>query len=180
MSSAFSQLRKATPQKPTPALRVVQLQPSAFASDWPEKPVVAVSVGLRLISDADVETARAEAARRALDLHDQDGDEDNQADAFKDALLSWIVARGTCKPSNILLPWFSHEDVPRDALTPAGKLYLYEALERLTVEESPLSRAATDEEIAGMPIATTLAAATPGSALRFRRLIAHAIDTLSV
>jgi hypothetical protein len=119
---------------------------SAFADVWSGKPAGDVAIGLRVLSEADVQTARAEAAKLAVELHPEDGDD--RIDAFNDALVRWAVARGTTDPNDVRRPYFeAAEDTVRDALTSHGALAVYEALERLTIETSPLEPPASNDDL---------------------------------
>lgn len=120
---------------------VVDLPASAWAQTWQSAPTQAVRVGLRLLAANDYTTARAVAADKACTLHPEGpmpARHDFQ-DAYNDALMIFAVARGTCDPSDISLPWLeAAEDNLGLALTPDGVRYLWDALERLRVQSSPL------------------------------------------
>lgn len=171
--------------KPEPAT-VVAVEPGHFADTWPEKPSGAVLVGLRLVSEADYQTARAEAAKRAWDhFPDEDLDGDERVDCFNDALAAWIVARGTTQPDNATKPWLdmAHDNVQL-ALTTGGLRFLFDQITALMIERSPLSPEASDADIARLVDALGSGAAwssASGVTVRHaRRLLRRAMDLLAV
>ncbi len=131
-----------------PAPRTLVLPPSIFASEWPGRPKEPVVVGLRLLPDAEEQTARAEAVKLALELHPE-GD-DAWVEAYNDALLRWIVARGICDPNDLTQPtqiFPMAEDQVRQALTSSGVRYVFDAIERLQLETSPAYAEASEDEL---------------------------------
>lgn len=148
---AFSQVVRREAEAPRPAARIATLPTNAFADTWSGKPKSPVKVGVRLLSDKDVEVARAEAARKAFALHPRGQDDPNFVDAFNDALMRTAVAFGTCRPENVALPYFDvAEDMVWVALTSFGVKRLYEELESLALESSPLTPEASDDDLADM------------------------------
>lgn len=137
-----------------PAERVVGLPPSAYAGAWEgERPQTVQPVGLRALSEGDIETARAEAARIAWEAHpERQGGAEAAAlrvAAYEDAEMRLAVARAACKPDDQSAPFHElPDDWARFALTPAGVRLLWDELERLTLEMSPTMPHATAEECA--------------------------------
>lgn len=165
---------------------VVTLSPEHFADTWPQKPAEAVQVGLRLVSEADLQTARAEAARRAWDrFPDEDLDEDERVDAYNAALTTWIVARATCKPDNANQPWIdmAQDNLPL-ALTTGGLLTLWHRVEGLVAERSPLSPEATEDDLVRLATAIQSGAAWSSAdeptRKRARRLLHRALTLLAI
>lgn len=129
----------------TPERHVV-LEPSAWADDWNEKPVGEFAFGLRKISDADTQTARAEAVKYAISMHD---DREGQIESYNDALMRWLIIRGTCDSNNVLqnAPIFDgSEENLRNALTSKAIRYVWDEMERYHLECSPVVSEATDED----------------------------------
>lgn len=167
----------------TPVRHVV-LRSDAFADDWAEKPEDGgeIAIGLRKISDADSTTARAEAAKFAMDMHD---DETGQVEAFNDALMRWLVVRGTCDANNNTLnaPLFdgSEENV-RNALTSKGIRYVWDEIEKFHLETSPLVPVATNEDMLALAELLKrpelLEQMTVGAALRVRKLLGFCLSEL--
>lgn len=149
--AAFSSLVAAAKR---PAARVVALPPDAYAGTWEgERPQTVQAVGLRTLSESDIETMRAEAARVAWEMHpDRQGGADAAAlrvAAYEDAEMRLAVARAACKPDDQTAPFHDlPDDWARHALTPAGVRLLWDELDRLTVETSPTMPEATPEECA--------------------------------
>lgn len=183
---AFSAIA-APPMRPAPLC--VTLQPSAYADTWegvkPQGPFV---VGLRTISEDEVEKARAEAARIAYECHPerQSGDAADEArrEAYADALVRLAVARASCSPDDVSRPYSEiPDDWARHALTADAVRRLWDALERLTVESSPTAPIATDADCAELAALLVDSAAwarvsTP-DAMRARRLLAAAFELLT-
>ncbi len=156
------------------AERVVSVPASMFA-DTGDKPAGDEQIGLRRLSEADVQQARAQAAHRALALHD---DHDGQIEAFNDALMAWAVARGTCSPDDVTAPFFEMaEDTVQVRLTSEGIRYLYDEIDRLSIEGSPLQPVATPEQLTELAQWFTTGerwGAVPAAvARRVMRLLAH-------
>lgn len=137
--SSYDQALKKTPG------RTLVLEPWVFADSWEKKPREAVCVGLRLMSEAEKTTARAESGRVAIELHPEGGP--NAVDAFNDLLLRHCVAFGICDPNDIMQPWHLMdlaEEAVRIALTSRGARFIYEAIERYEIESSALSNEIED------------------------------------
>lgn len=130
------------------------LQPSAYATDYVRRPDEPVSIGLRLLSEADLQAARAGATKCAVDLFPGDGESDAAVLAYNDALLREVVARAACDPNDARQPYFQgDEEEVREALTSDGCRAVWDELERLAIERSPLAPLADDAEIASLPAA---------------------------
>ena len=160
--------------------KVISIHPNAFASTWEKRPQVAVEVGLRLVPDEDLQTARAEAVKFALEMHSRE-DEDELNACFNDALLRWRIAKTCCSPDDTRRPFWEYaEDTVRVALTTEGVKSLAHEIELLELETSPLYAPATDDEIQdlvailndGPPWAKMSAAEQRGT----RRLLTAVLD----
>ena len=157
-----------TKRKP---LRVVRLEPDDFATSWKNRPERAIAVGLRLISDAEENVARAAAVEAV----------EHPAVAtaeYNDALVSGIVAAAICDPNDAqrdpdALP--CPRDMIRRYLTAKAIGRLYHDIDALVAEASPASRAATDEELDELADLIDGGNVTP----RARRLLAAALDELT-
>jgi hypothetical protein len=166
-----------------PPPKTVVVEPEAFAPNWGHRPKTAVAVGLQNLSDDDETTARSEAEKFTNRLGHED--RENWIDAFNDALMAELVARSVCDPNdvrneqaNLPLP----EDHLRAALTPAGIRYLYDELERLKVESSPLHPEATDAELTELVEALAaddiLSTLDPVAEKRVRRFLLFCLDEI--
>lgn len=173
------------------AERTVPLDPSAFADDCMRRPAVALPVGLRRLSEADLNTARACAAKLAWELHPEPLDVDAREECYTATLMRWAVARGTCRPDDVSFGFFKRdEDDVRADLSPQGVKFLYEQVERFHIEMSPLN------PLLGRPGIVQLAGlllSLPGTtdeelfatmpapkAARLRRLLGFVLDELSM
>lgn len=117
-----------------PASETIDLPVSAWAHSWPSIPRQTVKVGLRLLSSHDYVTARAIADEKVSALHSS-----FSVDSYNDALMAYAVARGTCDPHNVAESWLeAAEDNITMALTADGIRFLWDALERYRVANSPL------------------------------------------
>ena len=176
---------KAAPAKARLPLRVISLPPTAYRDTWPGRPTTDEKVGLRLLGDHDQQMARSTAAKRAFSRHPKGPDVDpGWIEAHNDALLQWAVARGTCKPEDVLMPFFqAAEENVELALTSDGIRYLYEQIEILAIEESPVSATATDADIGDLiemlQAGTAWGRMPIARAERLRRVLGHAIEELA-
>jgi len=118
--------------------RVVQIPPTAWAEGHPEAPVTAVDVGLKLLSEQDVQEAKVTAARVIAELYGQVDDEESIVSGYNDALMRACVGRATCKPDSAATPFFElGEDEIRVKLTPEGIRGLYQEIEANHLALSP-------------------------------------------
>jgi hypothetical protein len=148
--SVYSEVETRKP----PAFALVS--PSAFQENWEERPTDTVAIGLRLIADADIEDARVEAARRAHQLFPNAATDANVAEVwvscFTDALVRWIVARGTCDANDVTKPWelwrAAPEDQARETLTDLGARFLFDEWEKMRITVDIGIPEATDADIA--------------------------------
>lgn len=143
--------------------KVITVEPNAFASEWETRPLEPVAIGLRIIPDEDLQTARAEAAKFAQGMHDDIGTQE-AADCFNDALLRWIIARSTCQPDDVRQPFFEFaEDTVRVALSTEGVKAISFQLEVFKTETSPLLKPIDHEE--ELDLAHILTEGAPWSAM---------------
>lgn len=181
--TTFKKIREAGDRMPE---RHSLLESNAFADDWRDKPPGGeLLLGLRRYSDGDAQTARAEAARFAASMHEEI-DREGQVEAFNDALMRWLVVRGTCDANDITLnaPLFdgSEENV-RNALTSKAIRFLWDEIERYHLEVSPVVPEATDEEMLKLgellKQPSLLEDMSPGSQKRFRKLAGFLLSEMN-
>ncbi len=164
--------------------RVAILSPSAFADTWESKPTADVAVGLRLLSERELQTAKAEASKSIEKMYvGDDGeifDHEKAVEAWNDALVRWAVAYATCDPNDVTKPYFDFaEDVIAVALTPQGIRRLWDEWRVLVEETSPLSPELDAEGIASLVGALCRLDALPPSAQRrVRRLLGACLTEL--
>lgn len=182
--SAFSELETGRP----PGNVVVPA--GAFASTWDDRPLEEVCMGLRLLADADLEDARVEAFKRASELipdHDDNAEKTELWIAsFQDALMHWIIARGTCDVNDVAKSWEGWEAAPEDmvptSLTDRGAQHIFDAWERMRIGVDIGTPEASAEDLALLPALIErlprLEAASRTRACRVRRLMRFALEEL--
>lgn len=179
--SAFSVVEKRKP----PSNVVVPLR--AFDETWESRPKGDVCIGLRLVAEDDIQTARSQAGKIAKKLHPRAAvgslDQELWFDAYRDALVRWIVARGTCDPNDVTRAWEGWSTAPEDivaiALTTDGVRLIFNAWERMRIASDPTTPEATDEEIVKLAMAQDRLSTLPrAEAACLRRLLRHCLDQL--
>lgn len=180
--SAFRQTLETVARLPP---HVVVLAPSEWADTWSDRPETPVPVGLRLISETDASLCRAEAARKAWDLHAGDEDEEGRAEAYNGALMALALARAICQPEDVTARFFETglaEDMVGLAWTSETVERLFGELEALHIRESPCAPelGAAECEALGRALASGVAweCVEGGRARRARRLLAAVIELL--
>lgn len=160
------------------------LPPTSWGSEWSGKPTEDVALGLRHISDDDLQIARAEAAKYARQMHD-DADREGQIEAFNDALMRWTIVRATCDANDTRLasPFFEgSEDNVRLALTSQAIRFLWDRIERFHLTFSPIVPEATDEALGQLAVLLMTRPhwdkIKPGAQKRFRKLAAFLLTEL--
>jgi hypothetical protein len=126
--------------------RVVELPPSAWSADRPDRPMSAVSIGIRVPSDDDTEAAKEAAMERVAQLP-SGADQSDRIDAYNDALVKNLVACSTCVPTDVTQRFFGMgEDEIDVRLTTDGVRRLWHEVEALRIAENPGMPEAGDEE----------------------------------
>lgn len=165
-----------TEQKPLPAGHFT-LKPEHWASASKDRPLTSVRLGLRFLSDGDLTYAQAIAKERS----------EKSPENYKRELITCAAAVALCDPEDASQPpeLFPAPDTQiKSALRPEAIQAIYDELERLMIETSPISPEATDEEL--YDLAETIAdgavgildATSPARASRFRRLARYLLDEL--
>lgn len=182
--SSFSEVENRRP----PGKIVVP--PEAWANTWVDRPEEDVAIGLRFVADVDLEDARVEAYRRAKELHPEfESSEPVEAmfiASFQDALVRWIIGRGTCDVNDVHKPWSlwsaAPEDMPRVTLTDVGAQLIFDAWERMRIENDIGTAVASDEDLALLPELLTrlplIRAKSRTEELRLRRLLRFVLEAL--
>lgn len=144
--------------------KIVVLAPSSFAFDYPQRPSDEVALGLRTISERDVQIAKAEASKAMIRTYGEpDGslrDPEKAFEYWNDAFTTYALARATCDANDIEKPYF-----PRAEDT-IGKALTSEALQKLWAEYSLMSRTTGDRAKIGDDEAEQLGKALERGALR--------------
>ncbi len=164
------------------APKVVEVVPSAWADTYPKKPAQPVRIGLRRIADGDMRDAREQAAKVAWRVHPQPQDEELRIAAFNDHLVLWIVSRATCKPDDVLAPFWAmpQDEIPMQ-LTTQGQRLLYDKFEELKLEDSPLESEATADDLhrLGALLSAGGAGIAASAPARTRRLLRHCLTLVA-
>lgn len=175
------------------APRVVVLPPSAFASDWKDRPTdpndpdAEVAIGVRFISATDIDVARAEAYRRAVAWM-TDGGKTHDVSEYEacrnDQLLYLLVARAACDVNDIDQPWFPRpaEDTIRDCLTAEGARRIWDEMQILHAGSGVGMPVAGDGEVKKLAAilweGSALAKASPAVQLEARKLVSYLLEQL--
>lgn len=185
--SAFSKQRAAAagsdPAQPTKRAPdgFVTIPLSAYADTWRQRPAAPAKVGLRQLAERDYESGAKEAMEEAYKAFPTDAD--RREEHFVNALMRWVIARGTCAADDIAKPaWSSHDEYVAGAFTPDGIKLLFQAVEDHKITASCLGREidaagfAALARIAGAPLAVDrmLRQLTP----REKRRLAHCLGEM--
>jgi hypothetical protein len=158
-----------------PAAGSYTIKPDGWASSYKERPVCALKIGLRLLSDSDITYAKA----IAKDIAERRPDDE------KRALILGAVSAAICDLNNAALA-HEHfqqpdEDLPR-MLRAETIQAIYEELERLIISTSPLYPEASDEEIVclmGMLDLDDIDSLEGPKSSRVRRYLRFVLDELT-
>lgn len=160
------------------AAGLFRLELHHWASSYEKKPAMAVNLGIRLPSDADLSYARSIARER----------DEKQPGNEKRNLINATVAAVLCDPENAAEPhdlFQFPDDQILTALQPSTIQAIFDEVERLMVDTSPISPEATDEQIVSLMGALAdgeldeLQARDPGKAASARRYLNHCLDLLT-
>jgi len=178
--SGFSQVRLDNRKPP----RIIVFPPTIFSDTWKSRPTADVAIGIRVPGDYDVSCARANAARIAWDLHPLEADVSGRMDAMNDAIMREFCSLGMCSANDVYQAYFpDQEDDVRMKLTTEGAKRIFDEVEQLQIETSPVHREADDDECVLLAGALTVASETIDAlpafkAKRIRRLVAFLHDEL--
>jgi hypothetical protein len=129
-------------------LRFVTLLPEHYNRDAPQKPRGPQKIGIRTVGHPDRGAARA-AAAKAMKAFPGPDLVVHRIDAGNDALGAWMVARGTCKPDDVSKPFFQAGELNIPILLRSETIrFLYDEIEKLSIETSPVARRATSRDLA--------------------------------
>lgn len=165
-----------------PAPKTVDLEPDDFAHEWSERPMTTLVVGMRLVSERDIENARQFAIDRAVRMHPNPGDD--RIDCYNDSLMAAIVGRALCQHDDASQAFFGMpEDDAAQALTPEGIRRIFHAYDAMKIELAPGAPEADDEEL--MELSSLLLSDEAwgqlpvAKAKRLRRFCREVLDELS-
>ncbi len=167
-------------------LRTIVFPRDGFSDNWSGKPHEDVAIGLRLLSESDIQQARSEATKQAIQWYEgREGeciDEDSRTDSFNDSLIRFAVARGTCDPNNKSKAYFDlAEETVRLALTSEGARFIWDELIRLHigtgVNITPISLEDL-RDLARRLQSGGVEMLPPAKKLEVRKLLTHCLDAL--
>lgn len=183
------------PPGPRKAPRRVILTPDAFADTWHKKPAAEVCVGLRTISSAEVQGAKALAEEQASRWYPRARLEDLTPEAqavsleqshkaFSDGVMRHCVARALCDPNDVTKPFIvGAEDRIREAFREETVRRLWDELLILNAATAVTITRADDEDLARLGRilcdGRAVGALPPGDAIEVRTLLAY-VHTLLV
>lgn len=169
----FAALLKKTESGPR-IPKVISLPTSAWADSRSDKPRSPVEIGIRLLSEEDVQIARAEAAKLAVQIVAV-GTDDDRIVAYNDALMRFAAERGTCSPTDAEMPHFVMGELEiRERMTPEGVRRLWQEIEALHLSSNPSQEEIDDEGVAhlfALIHRDSLSRLPKVDALRIRRLL---------
>jgi hypothetical protein len=164
--------------------RVVKLPLSAWCSTYAGKPECDVRIGIRLPGQEDAEIIEAEALKAMQEA--TRGGEAAAFRAYNEAKLLNLVALCICSPTDVSAPHELFETpnaILQIALTPQGIRRLFDEIERLQVETSPIFREASDIEVSELAeslVDGALSRCTdPTKASQIRRFLGFCIEILT-
>lgn len=109
-----------------------------------------IEVGLRLLASHDLHRVREQAQRHASLIHPGGAMTPVWIETYKESLIDFALVRAICVPDEPKKAFWgaAQEVIVPSILSTGGKLFLYERLTMMIIGESPVTRQATDEEIA--------------------------------
>lgn len=141
---------KNTARNTIPAPATLQLEPKAFSADWEARPKAVVLLGYKVPCEVEMQSAQAESMRRAWELYEQPSDVDSRIECYNDSLVTLVVCRAICDPNDVnqMHPLLEMPDeiVPL-AFPPATIRHIFDAVEKLQIEQSPAYTEAKPEEL---------------------------------
>lgn len=161
---------------------VLVMRPADWSPTIENRPTGDVAIGLRPLSPGDAIEARQLAAEKAWEDYPKEPDNDLRVEAFNDAVMRFVIARGTCDPNDAKKRsdlWMGIEDeMVFAALTRQGARRVFDAIEAAEIATRVDQREATDEDIRALPELFAAAVLPPLVAARCRRLLGHVLETL--
>ena len=179
--SAFQQFQRKAAQKPA---RVVVISPAEFSDQADKRPETDIAVGLRRLSETSEQGAMVEAAKRARELWPEGSANEDLIAAANEALLCIVVARSLCDPNDVSRghsAFPAAEDTLPKMLTSRAIRRLWDEIELMAIETSPLQPEATDEQLEALAVdlltkPQELRLLGPAREKRVRRLLAFVAD----
>jgi hypothetical protein len=166
---------------------VFALKAEHWASSYAERPLVAMRVGLRMLSDEELESCRRDADKATEEAYKAD-QSSNLDRIHRRKLMRSAVSRALCDVDNASSP-HEHFPCPDEQLDIALReetiVTLFDVVERTQIENSPVFVPASDDDIAELigvladGALTDMEAADVQRSDRIRRLMAFVLTELS-
>ena len=139
--------------------RIVVLPPELFAYNWHGRPKTEVAIGLRVISERDVQIGRAGASKYMVAMYGTpEGkirDPEQAFGCWNDTWLAYAIGRAACDPNDADKPYFTFGEEE------ASKALSSEGLRRLWDEYGLIARGTGERAMIGdeelLPLARSLA-----------------------
>jgi hypothetical protein len=176
-----------------PAARTFKLLPEFFAESWSNRPKAAFEVGLRVPGEQEYRNAVIEAEKaqgEAFAKACQDPNlvaraEELGISAYNAKLVTFCVARGMCNQHNVTLP-HPYFELPEDEIPLALKSraiqQIFDAIERLAIDQSQVMAEATEIEVLELAellaLDDSLEGLDPAKRSRCLRYLKLVLDTL--
>lgn len=161
----------------------VEISAKHWAGDVVDRPTKPLAVGVRLLSEQDVQEAKAEGSRVVTGFYGGAPDPEGINDAYNDALMRSCVARAITHTEDASIRHFVlGEEEIRQQLTPEGVRALFQAVESVHIGASPCMAEIDDDGC--LKLAAILqrrkafATLDVESRARVRRLLSYALDAL--
>lgn len=165
-------------------LACVTITPSAFADTSPVRPDSPVAIGLRFISEAEMATADAEAAKRADREHPGARGSQGWEDAYNSAAMANVVAFGTCDPTDVATDWLvAQADAIPQTLRGEGVELLFREWQAFSAKYDPTRPQATTDDVDAVAVALAdgvIYDLPPGTQKYALRLVAELRATLGI
>lgn len=182
--SSFEDVADGLDEGTTPPPRVITLPLAAWKSTYSGRPECDIQMGIRLPGQDDAETVETEALR-ALQSASRDGDS-AAIRAYNESKLLNLVALCICDPFDVSKAHDLFETpnaILEIALTPQGIRRIFDEIERLQIETSPIFREATNEDVQSFAVMLHEGALQSlGDAVnqaRIRRYIAYCLELMT-
>ena len=136
--------------------RIVKVSPEAFEPNWAGRPPADIAMGLRPLSVRELQECRVEAKREATGFYEEqprDSDaepfvEQVAIETYNEVLLCEALARATCQPNNVTVPYFDNPTVTiRAALTSETLLWLWNEYTIMQRGKCSVMVGASDDEL---------------------------------
>jgi hypothetical protein len=144
--------------------RICVVPPEVWAYNWKPRPTAEVAIGLRVISEREVQVGKSAASQYMLKMYGTDGhlpisDIEKASEAWNDAFLAYVVGRSACDPNDADKQYFT------EAQDGASKAFTSQGLKRIWDEYTLAARGTGERYQIKEDELVTLARSLAGGAL---------------